>query len=130
MHDTHLPVRLIRVLLVLAAGAAAGCRSAGTAGNRPLAVIDALVHTSFDGRVFAPSQVTFSRAELAAEMRRNGVVGAVSMNRPGDPAADLAGLSIVICPNVATAGDAAALEAGLAAKACRCVTIYLGYADQ
>jgi predicted TIM-barrel fold metal-dependent hydrolase len=123
-------VRLVAPPLILAAGALVGCTSTGPAGERPLAVIDALVHTSFDDAAFPASRVMFSKAELAAEMRRHHVVGAVAMNRPGDRPEDLSGLDVVSCAGVAAPRDVAAAAAGLAAKAYRCVTLFLGYTDR
>ncbi len=130
MRIPNLSMRLAALVWILMAGALAGCTSARTFADRPLAVIDALVHTSFDDVAFPASRVMFSQAELAAEMRRHHVVGAVAMDRPGERAADLSGLDVVRCAGVAGPRDIAAAGAGLAAKAYRCVTIYLGYAER
>ncbi|HVN76551.1 MAG TPA: amidohydrolase family protein [Thermoanaerobaculaceae bacterium] len=122
--------RLVPFVVVLVAAAVGSCTSARPAAERPLPVIDALVHTNFDGKEFAESRVVFSKEELAAEMRRNDVVGAVSVNRPGDPIADLSGSNVVACGNVGATEDAAALESGLASRRYRCLTIYLGVGDR
>jgi hypothetical protein len=117
--------RLVLVAVTLVAGA-----STTTAVAQPLDIIDALVHTSFDNKVVVESKVMFSKEELAAEMKRNHVVGAVSMNRPGDPYADLSDLNIINCANLVATEDATTLETGLASKEYRCITIYLGYVNR
>ncbi len=122
--------RLFPFMLVLVAVTLGACGSTRTGVDQPLDIIDALVHTSFDNKVFVESKVMFSKEELAAEMKRNHVVGAVSMNRPSDPYADLSDLNIINCANLVSAQDPTAFETGLASKEYRCITIFLGYVNR
>jgi len=116
-----------RLALALLAAAAAGCASAPPQAAQQLAVIDAHVHTNFDDKFYDVGKVMHSKAELAAEMRRYGVVGAVSMNHAGDPYLDLSDLNVIHCAGIGTSVDVPALEAGLAERKYRCIKIYLGY---
>jgi predicted TIM-barrel fold metal-dependent hydrolase len=81
----------------------------------------------FTGRPSTEGGPVNSREELAAEMKRNHVVAAVSMAHDGDVFADLSDLGIVQCAGVGTTVDAEALEAGLRSKRYRCLKVYLGY---
>jgi len=123
-------------LLAVFAVCLAGCVSAPPGGKAqppsepPLAVIDAHIHTNFGDKFFEQGQLMDSKAELAAEMKRYNVVGAVSMNHPGDAYADLSDLNIVQCVGLATTVDAQRLEADLASGRFRCIKIYLGYEHQ
>ena len=122
--------RRIPFTLLLLAATAAGCASATAPTDRRLAVIDAHVHTNFDDKFYDVGKVMHSKAELAAEMKRYGVVGAVSMNHPGDEYIDLSDLNVINCAGIGTTVDVATLEAGLASKKYRCIKIYLGYKHQ
>ena len=97
------------------------------ADDEPLEVIDAHVHTNFTDTFFAAGQVMDSKGELAAEMARNHVVGAVSMNHAGDAYADLSDLNIIQCAGIGATVDAQKLEVDLASERFRCIKIYLGY---
>jgi len=117
------------------AAAATGCASTGTACTggevaAPRAVIDAHVHTNFYDALDPDSKVMDSRAGLADEMKRNHVVGAVSMNHPDDPFIDLADLHVVHCVGLDAVVDEQKLEADLASGRYRCIKIYLGYVHQ
>ncbi len=101
-----------------------------TPNEAPLAVIDAHVHTNFDNLFYRAGNVMHSKAELAAEMKRYHVVGAVAMNHPGDPYEDLSDLNVVQCVGLPAAVDAGRLEADLASGRFRCIKIYLGYEHQ
>jgi predicted TIM-barrel fold metal-dependent hydrolase len=120
------------LLTALAIGLA-GCASAPPGGTtqapaeQPLAVIDAHIHTSFTDAVPEPGNVLNSKRELAAEMKGYNVVGAVSMNHPGDPYSDLPGLNVIQCVGLPEKVDADKLEADLASRKYRCITIYLAY---
>jgi predicted TIM-barrel fold metal-dependent hydrolase len=123
---------MIGKLAIAAAILLSGCMSASapkTAGsaNQPLAVIDAHVRTNFTDSTFDQGKVMGSKAELAAEMQRYRVVGAVSVNGPGDRYADLSDLNIVQCVGLPEKVDAAKLDADLASGRYRCVRIDLGY---
>ncbi len=146
MRENVVPSRLLALFAVWSCVVAAGCSS--TAANRsarrlsppeaaaatplgaadePLEVIDAHVHTNFDNTFFEPGKVMDSKGELAAEMKRNHVVGAVSMNHAGDAYADLSDLNIIQCAGIGANLDAEKLEADLASRRFRCIKIYLGY---
>jgi predicted TIM-barrel fold metal-dependent hydrolase len=112
--------------LLLTACASAQTPKATGAGDHPLAVIDAHIHTNFTDTVQEPGKAINSKRELTAEMKGYNVVGAVSMNHPGDPYADLSGLDIFQCVGIATNVDIGQLEADLASGRFRCITIYLG----
>jgi predicted TIM-barrel fold metal-dependent hydrolase len=123
-------------LLAVLAICSSGCVSApagGTTqapGEQPLAVIDAHVRTNFSDAFYEPGKVMDSKAELAAEMKKYNVVGAVSMNHAGDAYADLSDLNVVQCAGLSGKVDAERLEADLASGRLRCITIYLGYEHQ
>jgi hypothetical protein len=126
---------MVRRLAVAAAILLSGCASAPSvkpagSASHPLAVIDAHVQTNLTDRSFEQSKVMDSKAELAAEMKGYHVVGAVSMNHPGDPYADLSGLNIIQCVGLPEKVDADKLEADLASGKYRCITIYLAYERQ
>jgi uncharacterized protein len=122
-----LPTFLLTALAIGLAGCASAPAPRPTASAEPpLAIIDAHVQTDFTNRLSEPGQVMHSKAELATEMEKYGVVGAVSMNHPGDPYADLSDLNVVQCVGLAAKVDAEKLEADLASGRFRCVTIYLG----
>ena len=87
-----------------------GARRSPSAGKTPapaeppLAVIDAHIHTNFDNLFYEVGKVIHSKAELATEMKKYNVVGAVSMNHPGDPYEDLSDLNVVQCVGLAGKG--------------------------
>ncbi|MBZ5590277.1 MAG: amidohydrolase family protein [Acidobacteriia bacterium] len=137
MRDRYLAghLSLLAFALTGAAWAAAicGCASAGSSrapADEPLEVIDAHVHTNFDNKFYNVGKVMHSKEELVAEMKRNHVVGAVSMNHAGDAYADLSDLNIINCAGLAATVDVAGLEDGLASRRYRCIKIYLGYVHQ
>jgi len=100
------------------------------AAEAPLDVIDAHIHTNFDDLFYQAGNVMHSKAELAAEMKRYHVVGAVAMNHPGNAYADLSDLNVVQCVGLPATVDATKLEADLASGRFRCIKIYLGYEHQ
>jgi hypothetical protein len=121
---------MVRRLVVTAAIVLSGWASAlaGTpsgSASHPLAVIDAHIQTNFDHTIDETSNVMFSKAELATEMKGYSVVGAVSFNRPGAPYADLSDLNVVQCVGLPEKVDADRLDADLAPGRYRCLTIYL-----
>ena len=123
-------------LLAVLAICFSGCVSAPAGGKTqapaepPLAVIDAHIHTNFGDKFFEQGQVMDSKAELAAEMKKYNVVGAVSMNHAGDAYADLSDLNIIQCAGLSGKVDAERLEADLTSGRFRCIKIYLGYVHQ
>ena len=130
MLHTNPSRRLVPWMLVLAAAILQGCASSLPRAEQPLEVIDAHVHTNFDDKFYDIGKVMHSKEELAAEMKRSHVVGAVSMNHAGDDYVDLSDLNVINCAGLGTTVDAVALEAGLASKKYRCIKIYLGYKHQ
>lgn len=100
------------------------------ADEEPLEIIDAHIHTNFYNKPFPGSLAMDSREGLAAEMRENHVVGAVSMNHAGDPFVDLSELNIVNCIGLPGKVEVEQLDAALAAGTYRCIKIYLGYVHQ
>jgi predicted TIM-barrel fold metal-dependent hydrolase len=126
---------MVRRLVIAAAIVLSGCAAAlvaqpGGSAEQPLAVIDAHVQTNFSGRLFEQAQIMDSKSELAAEMKRYHVVGAVSMNHPEGAYADLSDLNIVQCVGLPEKVNAEKLEADLASREYGCLTIYLGYQRQ
>lgn len=123
-------------LLAVLALCLSGCVSAPAGGKAqataepPLAVIDAHIHTNFSDTFFEEGKVMDSKAELAAEMKKYNVVGAVSMNHAGDAYADLSDLNVVQCAGLSGRVDAERLEADLASGRFRCIKVYLGYVHQ
>jgi predicted TIM-barrel fold metal-dependent hydrolase len=126
---------MVRTLAVAAAILLSGCASApaakpaGSAGQ-PLAVIDAHIQTNFTDKSFEQSKVMDAKADLATEMKRYHVVGAVSMDHPGEPYADLSDLNIVQCVALPEKVDADKLEADLASGRYRCINLYLESQEQ
>jgi hypothetical protein len=137
MRDHRLSSRLSLLAFALTGAACAaaicGCASVGRSGapaDEPLEVIDAHVHTNFGNKFFDEGKLMDSKEELAAEMKRNHVVGAVSLNHAGDPWVDLSDLNIINCAGLPATVDVARLEDGLASRRYRCIKIYLGYVHQ
>jgi uncharacterized protein len=126
---------MVRKLAVTGAILLSGCASAPTgkpagSADKPLAVIDAHVQTSFTDRSLEQSKVMDSKAELVVEMRRYRVVGAVAMGNPGDAYADLSDLNVLQCVGIPPIVDADRLESDLASRKYGCIKIFLGYQRQ
>jgi hypothetical protein len=100
------------------------------ADERAEPVIDAHLHVNFSGTLDPTSGLPDTRAELAAEMRRSHLVGAVALAHPGDAHEDLSNLGIIQCAGLGAEIDAAALEADLASGKFRCIKVYLGYVQR
>ncbi len=127
-------VLLFCVVAAFACGCANQQRSQAAAGRpasgeaeQPLAVIDAHLHTDFSGKPEATSRIPDTQDDLAAEMKKSHVVGAVSMGHEGDAYRDLSALHVVQCVGVGGSVDATRLDAQLSSGRYRCVKIYLGY---
>lgn len=126
---------LVALAALALAAAASGCASSGGAPpadslELPLAIIDAHLHTNFYDRLDPDSKAMDSREGLAAEMRSNHVVGAVSMDHPDDAWADLGDLNVVHCAGLDAVVDEGKLEGDLASGRYRCIKIFLGYVHQ
>lgn len=112
--------------LLLAGATLAGCLSSGATGGRPLEVIDADVRTDF-GHTFSDRwRVMDSKEELAAEMKLNHVVGAVSTHHPGGEHTDLSDLNVIRCTSVGARVDTTALEVRFRSGRYRCIEIRTG----
>jgi predicted TIM-barrel fold metal-dependent hydrolase len=112
--------------LILVAGSLTGCAATGGTVPAPLEVIDAHVYTDFDGQVVAPSRVTSSKAELAAEMERYHVVAAVAVLQSGERPPDLSGIAVVRCASIGSDPSYDAVAAALSSRELHCLTISLG----
>jgi hypothetical protein len=113
---------LLLPLLLIVTGAAQAARLP--------AIIDAHVHTSFDGERNEDAGTTYSKAGLLEEFERAGVVGAVSMMaRTGAGYDDELARkhSMTFCYGISASTDFAAVEKGLKDKRFGCLKIYLGY---
>jgi uncharacterized protein len=134
------PTLIRSSLAALAAVALAACASLPTSGEEgvppgppPAAaadavpVIDAHLHVNLANAPDTTSGLPDTRAELAAEMKRNHVVGAVAMAHAGDAWEDLSDLGVIQCVGLGAEVDEAAIEAALAGGKYRCIKIYLGY---
>lgn len=101
----------------------------GASGISP-GIIDAHIHTDFDGKPDAASGIVNSAEQLFKEMDKHGVVGAVSMtgqdHRRGFDAS-LKRKQVKFCAGVAMKVDVAGIERGLKAGDYSCIKIYLGY---
>ncbi|MBP7148717.1 MAG: amidohydrolase family protein [Acidobacteria bacterium] len=122
------PALALFVAAFVAGGCASAPRPAGSPAP-PLAVIDAHVHTRFDGQPDA-STALYTREGLAAELRANHVVGAVAMDHAGQPFEDLVDLGVVHCLGIGESIDPGALDVALATGNYRCIKIYLGYVQR
>jgi hypothetical protein len=113
----------------LASCATSGKRPAPAAAEpaAPLAVIDAHLHTNFADKPDPTSGLPDTKEQLAAEMRRHNVVGAVSLGHDGDPWVDLSDLGVVQCIGIGATIDPARIDVELASGRYRCIKVYLGY---
>lgn len=93
-------------------------------------MIDAHVHTNFYDKLNPDSKAMDSRDGLADEMKKNHVVGAVSMDHAGDAYIDLSELNVIHCIGLDATVDEEKLDAALASGRYRCIKIYLGYVHQ
>lgn len=92
-------------------------------------IIDAHIHTYFNGKVDSMSGVLRTKEGLLAEMKANGVVGAVAMDsQDRDGYVDMKANGIIHCAGIDPKRPYAAwLEQGLKSGKYSCVKIYLGY---
>ena len=115
---------------VLALATAIGCSSIPV--RYPDRIIDAHLHTDFNGEPEETSKITFSRDQLLKEFKEAGIVGAVSHTtidgKGYDP--EHASMGIIHCGGVRAKVDVSRLESGLKSGQYKCVKIYLGYEYQ
>jgi uncharacterized protein len=108
-----------------------GCRLRQGDDGQALRIIDAHVHTEFDGRIDPTSHLAKTREEFLRELEENHVVGAVAHTQANDvDYVDLRDHGVVDCAGLDARVDEARLEQGLAAKKYGCIKIYLGYVHQ
>jgi predicted TIM-barrel fold metal-dependent hydrolase len=94
-------------------------------------VIDAHIHTDWDGTPKPSDGMPYTREQLERELRNAGVVGAIAHTaRYDDGWVELRSRGVVHCAGIDAEVDAARLEEGLAAGRYRCIKIYLGYVHQ
>jgi hypothetical protein len=95
----------------------------------PLPIIDAHVHTRFEGDPEPASGIPRTEETFLAAMDAAGVVGAVSHTDSAgngyDP--DLVARGIIFCAGIGATMDTARIAAGLREGRYRCLKIYLGY---
>lgn len=94
-----------------------------------LQVIDAHVHTHFDGNKDETTGIVYSREGLLKEFNGSNVVGAVAMmSRDGvGYDAELAKRGVSFCFGIPEKPDYKLIEAGIKAGKFSCLKIYLGY---
>lgn len=127
-------------VLVFLLSLTAGCtRSQAPAGSpsaagsvEDLRIIDAHVHTRFDGKLERTSGIPVSLKRLKEELEKNGVVGAVSHTgtRGEGYQTSTKALGIIHCAGVGPKIDAKQLERGLKSGKFSCIKVYLGYVHQ
>lgn len=119
----------IRHLIAWLVVPALGCASSPAKAREALQVIDAHVHTSFDGSENKEAEITYSREGILREFRASNIVGAVSMmGRDGSGYdAELAKRGVTYCVGISEKPDYKAVEAGIKSGKYGCIKIYLGY---
>jgi hypothetical protein len=97
---------------------------AGHTVNAEQPVIDAHVHTIFDGKSKTPEA-------LMREWHEAGVVGGIAhLNQQGEGAGTWPGLNIVQCIGVGAVIRPAVVEKGIRSGRFKCIKVYLGYAHR
>ena len=127
-----MPTRRLFASVVLALAGVVATAQRATAQRTPaspaLPIIDAHVHARFTGSRERTSGIPDTRAQLLAEWRRHGVVGAVVHEPRTDPAnIPLDDPRAIHCAGIGMPVDTVALERGLASGAFKCAKVYLGY---
>ena len=94
----------------------------------PQRIIDAHIHTAFDGRPALYSGISYTSQQLAHEMAANNVVGFVAHTTTlHEPLPALPTFLTAHCVGIAETYDTAALDAALASGTYQCIKVYLGY---
>ncbi len=94
-------------------------------------IIDAHMHTDFDGKPEQTSGIKVDEATLLKQMKEAGIVGGiVHTQRDGSGYVDLSKHQIWDCAGVDKKVDVARVEAGLKSGKYRCIKVYLGYVYQ
>jgi hypothetical protein len=131
----HLDI-LASILLAATAGcsttsATAAGKGRPSSGDERFPIIDAHVHTRFDGEPERTSRIPVTAARFLEEMRANGVVGAIAhTGQDGQGYEDLKAHGVLHCAGVAARVDVKRVEEGLKSGQYGCIKIYLGYVHQ
>jgi len=97
----------------------------------PLEVIDAHLHTRFDGWPDKDTEKDYSQEQLEKEMKAAGVVGGVALTYEYDDGYhDLSRIGVFHCIGVREKIELEKIEEGLNSERFRCVKIYLGYSHR
>lgn len=111
-----------------------GCTTSAktNSGHKPLKIIDAHLHASFNGKPNQFSGIMKTKESLQKEMQENGVVGAISHTKSyDDNYQDLKDLNTIQCAGISGKFvKVAQLEKGLKENRFQCIKIYLGYVYQ
>lgn len=91
-----------------------------------LKIIDAHVHTGFDGEPEETSHIPYTQQQLFKEFDEAHVIGAVSMNQR-DGRGYINSAKVINCVGVSLPVKYSAIEQGLKDQKYRCIKIYLGY---
>lgn len=119
---------------LLAATLLGACHASGPAGwpgagDGP--ILDAHVHTRFDGQPERSSGIPYTRQELLRQMHAAGVVAAIAhTDEDGGGYSDMAADCVLHCAGIGARVDVARIEEGLRRGQYRCIKIYLGYVHQ
>lgn len=96
-------------------------------------VIDAHMHTAFNGKPEPYSKIPYTMEEMLKEFKAAGIVGAVSHLKRTNGAnyiAELSNYGMLQCFGAVANSDLKTLEAGLKDRRFRCIKVYLGYIHQ
>jgi len=105
--------------------------SSGTRRNGelfPFPIIDAHIHTDFDGAPEKTSQIVHSKEQLIKEFKAANIVGGISHeSRHGEKLSDLSKQGVIHCAAITDKVNIKKLELGIKQKKYRCIKFYLGY---
>lgn len=105
-----------------------GCSTSQIKSGEDFPIIDAHVHTRFNGKLERTSQITMTQEEFFKQMQAAGIKGAVSHTGSDENEyVSLADKNVFHCYGVGEVLNASKLENGLKSKKYRCIKIYLGY---
>jgi len=98
----------------------------------PFQIVDAHVHTKFSGKNNRFSGIPDTEESLLADMKANGVIGAIGITiNYDDNMKDLSAINVIHCAGIFEKKvNVKRLEAGLKSKKFSCIKIYLGYIHQ
>lgn len=105
----------------------------GDAASESFPIIDAHLHTAFNGQPEPYSKIPYTEEEMLKEFRAAGVVGAIShlgRNNGKDYKPNLSSHGVIQCFGAVANSNLRTLEAGLKDRRFRCIKVYLGYVHQ